>query len=147
MQKACRCDIKVCLGCLSSSAKSCISRKVKPVCPNMVSFQPAQRCEVPLDPSLLGQMLRNQCPTCPEGASGKQHSGPLKLMDVGCALEAFHKFCPSCLRSDAVKSICSLRMLPRCLRCAECKFEYNEESLRAVLTATDEGCGLLGLGT
>ena len=145
LQKSCRCDIKVCLGCLSSSAKSDIARGVKPVCPFMVSSN--QRCKVPLDPTLLGQMLRNQCATCPD--LGDVAMDKKNLLSVGCALEAFHKFCATCLRNDVIESICKRRMLPKCLRYAECKYDYDEDSLREVLTAAkglDHSDGELNLG-
>jgi hypothetical protein len=143
LQKSCRCSILVCLSCLTQSAKADIARKVKPVCTHTVSYQPVQRCKVPLDPSLLGQMLRDQCPTCPpsdDGTGGCDFTG--ELINVGCALEAFHTFCPKCLQSDVIESVCIRRTLPRCLRAAECKHDYDEDSLRVVLTATVGGASM-----
>ena len=121
LPKSCDCDTQVCLPCLAMSARADIQNGAKPTCPHMTSFSPPRRCTSTIDPSLLGQLLKNQCSFCdvvvPDSSSStEQQQQQPQLMNVGCALDTFHKFCAGCLRRHVVEALTQSRTLPRCLR-------------------------------
>jgi hypothetical protein len=142
MPKQCDCSLMVCLACLTMSSRADIQNGIKPICPQMLSLSPPRRCAVPLDPSLLAQLLKDQCPLCdvtvhatslPVPCGEVQDDEMTPLMDVGCALETFHKFCTTCLRLHVTEALNQSHTMPRCLRSAECKFTLDETAIRAIL--------------
>ena len=153
--KRCQCDIIVCLSCLRDSAIAQIADAQRPTCPHMLSVHPPMRCTVPLDPSLVAQLLKGKCSLCVISSQGSSElhrcgdpdtTGPesgeggetRRLVSSSCSLDAYHKFCVPCLSHYICKALtnCGTRgCLPKCPRSAECRSDLTEGAVRRVLSA------------
>ena len=122
--KRCMCDLQVCIPCLRDSAKTQIRECQRVTCPNVLN---GRRCTIALDLALLDDFFSSTCPLCDVIPTSKN-----PLITVGCALDAHHRFCVSCVREHVLKAI-EHKQLPKCPRSIECRFQLDEAAMRTVL--------------
>ena len=118
------CELQVCLPCLHDSAKTQIRENQRVTCPHVLN---GRRCTIALDAALLDDFFSSSCPLCDILPTPTN-----PLVTVGCALDAHHRFCLSCVRIHTLQAI-EHKQLPKCPRSIECRFQLDEAGVRAVL--------------
>ena len=125
-----------CFACLRSDMCSLIQQHAAPLCPARCGdVLPAT--QLPFS-RLVGETM---CPFCyapPQNPdTGEGGFRRACRVEIPCALR--HKFCAECARGSAISALAGKHggALPQCLRSAECKYSFDESSLRQLLEKTE----------